>query len=292
MHLLRRMPSSSSFSCVNHQTKPDTEHDEDKDDLMKFMHDIHLSRQRTTAQPRHRGRWGRLAADRAGWEGDFDEDEDDYAWYYKNPHRYVRLRMQMHSRRRLQSRLESGEGEGVSTATNMSLFSAYLQRHFGSAMAFSSESESDTVDFRLNGMAGVNVDGLVRGETAAGNEISSILHPGRRLEPTLIPSPHDARLNHHYVPNRLSGSSSTSMDSLSAPPSSMSTTTSLTSFNVLLTPRDFFYVQNQHDQDDAQKNDRHGSFFGVRRSPTPRPSHHHSRGSSESHQIPFFRLSA
>ena len=288
MHLLRRMPSSSSFS---HQTKPDIEHDEDKDDLTNFIHDIHLSRQRTTAQPRHRGRWGRLAADRAGWEGDFDQDEDDYAWYYRNPHRYVRLRMRMHSRRRLQSRQESGEAEGVPTTTNRNLFSAYLQRHFGSAMAFSSKSESDMADFQLNGGAGANVDGfvgMVRGEKVAGNEISSALHPGRRLEPTLIPR--DDGPN-HYLLSRLSGSSSSSMDSLSAPPSTMSTVSTFTSFNVLLTPLDLSYIQNQCGEDDSQKNDRHGSFFGVRRGPAPRPSHH-SRGSSDFHQIPFFRLSS
>jgi hypothetical protein len=58
-----------------------------------------------------------------------------------------------------------------------------------------------------------------------------------------------------------------------------------------VTPLDFSYIQNQHGQDDAQKNDRHESLFGVRRGPAPRPSHH-SRGSSEFHQIPFFRLSA
>jgi hypothetical protein len=81
------------------------------------------------------------------------------------------------------------------------------------------------------------------------------------------------------------------MDSLFAPPSTVSTvSTSLTSFDMLLTPLDFFYIQNQHGRADAQKSGSHGSFFGVRRN-SPRPSHH-SRGSSECHQIPFFRLSS
>lgn len=295
MHLLRRMPSSSSFSCVSHQAKPDIEHDEDKDELTKFMHDIHLSRQRTTAQPRHRGRWGRVAANRARWEGDFDEDEDDYTWYLKNPQRYIRrprdLRMRMHNRRKLHSHRENGEEEGVPTATNRTLFSAYLQRHFGSAMALS--SRSDMASFQPNGMVAVDGNifgGAIKGEKASGNEISSILHSERRLEPTVIPSFQDDGSNYHHFPNRLSSSS---IDSFSTPPSMVSTvSTSLTSFNMPLTPLDFFYLQNQHGQADAQKNDRRGSFFGVRRSPAPRPSHHHhSRGSSEGHQIPFFRLS-
>ncbi|KIM48522.1 hypothetical protein M413DRAFT_20906 [Hebeloma cylindrosporum] len=301
MHLLRRMPSSSSFSCVSHQTRPDTEQDEDKDDLTKFMHDIHLSRQRTSTHRdhRHRGIWGRSAADRAGWEGDFDEDEDDYAWYYKNPQRYIRrprdLRMRMHSRRKLHSRWEGGEAEGVPTATNRSLFSAYLQRHFGSAMAFAGDSDSDLAGFQLNGGEGANGNvflGMVRGEPALGNEIPSNPHPDRRLEPTAIPSFPEDGPNHRHVLNRLSGSSSSSMDSLSAPPSTVSTvSTSLTSFNVLRTPLDFFYVQNPHGQVDVQKDGRYGSFFGVRRGSPSRPTHHSRGSSSETHQIPFFRLS-
>lgn len=284
MHLLRRMPSSSSFSCSSYQSKPDAEHDEDKDDLTKFMHDIHLSRQRTNPQHRYRGRRGRSTADRVGWQGDCDEDEDDYAWYYKNPQRYVRrprdLRMRMHSRRRLHTHREGGEAEGVPTTTNRSLFSAYLQRHFGSTMAFSFSND-------LAGADGDEFVGIVRGEKTPRNGVCSVLHPERRLEPTAIPSFHADGPNRNHVLNRLSGSSFSSMDSLSAPPSTMSTvSTSMTSFNTLLTPLDFFNIQNQHDAD-AQKNDRHGSFFGVRRSPTT----HHSRGSSEYHQIPFFRLS-
>ena len=57
---------------------------------MKFMHDIPLSRQKTNAQDRRRGRWDRSVADRTWWEGDFDEDEDNYGRYFKNPQRYLR----------------------------------------------------------------------------------------------------------------------------------------------------------------------------------------------------------
>ncbi|KAH9484517.1 hypothetical protein JR316_0003999 [Psilocybe cubensis] len=55
-------------------------------------------------------------------------EEDDYAWYYRNPHRYVwrprNARKRMHRRRRIIHGVAAGE-EGA--PTNMSLFIAYLQ---------------------------------------------------------------------------------------------------------------------------------------------------------------------
>ena len=58
------------------------------------MHDIPLSKQKTNGQHRRRGRWDRSVADRTWWQGDFDEDEDDYGRYFKNPQKYLRLPVQ------------------------------------------------------------------------------------------------------------------------------------------------------------------------------------------------------
>jgi len=260
---------------------------------MKFTHEFHHSRYRTNVQHHHRGRRVRLAADRTGAEEDVEEDEDDYAWYYNNPQRYIHrprdLRMRIHSRRRLNSHWVGGEEEEVPAATNRSLFSAYFHRHYGSAMSFSNKPDSDLTIFPLSDTAGANGDrfvGAVKGEQAASNEIFFISYAERRLEPTFIPSRGDEP-NHYHALNRFSGSPS-STDHLSATPSTPSTvsTSSSKSFLMPLTPLDIFYTQSS--QDDAPKHDGYGGFFGLHRTSPPRPNR--SSEPSGRHQIPFFRV--
>jgi len=71
-------------------------------------------------------------------------DEDDYAWYYRNPQRYNRRprnsRLRMQRRKKIVCGVATGE-EGA--ATNRTLFAAYLARYYPSIRVTSSVAKEE-----------------------------------------------------------------------------------------------------------------------------------------------------
>ncbi|KAF9562756.1 hypothetical protein CPC08DRAFT_721990 [Agrocybe pediades] len=74
-------------------------------------------------------------------------EEDDQAWYYRNPHRYVRwpknARLRMQKRKRIMRGVATGE-EGA--PTNRTLFAAFLMRHYPSIRVDSLLGTEDVED--------------------------------------------------------------------------------------------------------------------------------------------------
>ncbi|KDR69335.1 hypothetical protein GALMADRAFT_145710 [Galerina marginata CBS 339.88] len=174
------------------------------------------------------------------WEAELaaqrEIDEDDYAWYYRNPHRYtwrpraqstsVSTRLRLYTRRRKIMYGVATGGEGA--PTNNALFSAYVVRHFRDVCVEFGGCEENAEGKQY----GKERDGSVAKAVAWREQISEQAKPGIQLSMSgsqedwqeELFSPVGESSRSHHLFRRASRSSSietyTSSNSSSSSPSS------------------------------------------------------------------------
>ena len=124
---------SLTARSLSHSTAP-ADNDPAEEPLPSFLRDEYFTKQAMKQMAEHRvllDARKNMPLPEAATTAD---DDDEYAWYFKNPHRYVwkpreRRSARPHSRTPLYGELrESRDAE-----MNRSLFASYLIRHYGAA---------------------------------------------------------------------------------------------------------------------------------------------------------------
>ncbi|KJA24208.1 hypothetical protein HYPSUDRAFT_65708 [Hypholoma sublateritium FD-334 SS-4] len=125
---------SLASRSLSHTTAP-ADHDPAEEPLPAFLRDEYFTKQAMKQMTEHRvlldARKRMPLPDAVAAATD---DDDEYAWYFKNPHRYVwkpRERRTARTHRRTPLYGELGAARDVEM--NRSLFASYLIRHYGAA---------------------------------------------------------------------------------------------------------------------------------------------------------------